>query len=35
VIRTMIVAVFLSLYTLVLGPPLIVFTLLTRSANAM
>jgi len=35
VIRTMIVAVFLSLYTLVLGPPLIVFTLLTRSATAM
>ena len=34
-IRTMIVAVFLSLYTLVLGPPLIVFTLLTRSATAM
>jgi len=31
----MIVAVFLSLYTLVLGPPLIVFTLLTRSATAM
>jgi 1-acyl-sn-glycerol-3-phosphate acyltransferase len=35
VIRTMIVAVFLSLYTLVLGPPLILFTLLTRSATAM
>jgi 1-acyl-sn-glycerol-3-phosphate acyltransferase len=35
VIRTMIVAVFLSVYTLVLGPPLILFTLVTRSATAM
>lgn len=34
-IRTTIVAVFLSLYTLVLGPPLILFTLATRSAELM
>src|SRR5580658_9406282 len=34
-IRTAIVAVFLSLYTLVLGPPLILFTLVTRSADLM
>jgi len=34
-IRTAIVAVFLSLYTLVLGPPLILFTLVTRSATLM
>jgi 1-acyl-sn-glycerol-3-phosphate acyltransferase len=32
-IRTAIVAVFLSLYTLVLGPPLILYTLVIRSAN--
>jgi 1-acyl-sn-glycerol-3-phosphate acyltransferase len=34
-IRTIIVAVFLSLYTLVLGPPLILYTLVTRSADLM
>jgi 1-acyl-sn-glycerol-3-phosphate acyltransferase len=34
-IRTTIVAVFLSLYTLVLGPPLIMFTLATKSADLM
>src|ERR1039457_4623908 len=34
-IRTTIVAVFLSLYVLVLGPPLILFTLATRSAELM
>ncbi|MBZ5642378.1 MAG: 1-acyl-sn-glycerol-3-phosphate acyltransferase [Acidobacteriia bacterium] len=34
-IRTMIVAVFLSLWTLVLGPPLILFTLATKSADLM
>src|SRR5271169_917128 len=34
-IRTAIIAVFLSLYTLVLGPPLILFTLVTRSADLM
>lgn len=34
-IRTTIVAVFLSLYTLVLGPPLILFTLATKSADLM
>jgi 1-acyl-sn-glycerol-3-phosphate acyltransferase len=34
-IRTAIVAVFLSLYTLVLGPPLILYTLLTRSPDLM
>jgi 1-acyl-sn-glycerol-3-phosphate acyltransferase len=33
--RTIVVAVFLSLYTLVLGPPLILYTLVTRSATAM
>src|ERR1700724_2575700 len=34
-IRTAIVAIFLSLYTLVLGPPLIIYTLVTRSADLM
>lgn len=34
-IRTAIVAGFLGVYTLVLGPPLILFTLLTRSATLM
>jgi 1-acyl-sn-glycerol-3-phosphate acyltransferase len=34
-IRTIIVAVFLGLYTLVLGPPLILLTLATRSADLM
>jgi 1-acyl-sn-glycerol-3-phosphate acyltransferase len=34
-IRTAIVAVFLSLYTLVLGPPLILYTLVTRSADLL
>jgi 1-acyl-sn-glycerol-3-phosphate acyltransferase len=34
-IRTTIVAVFLGLYTLVLGPPLILFTLATKSADLM
>jgi len=34
-IRTYIVAVFLSLWTLVLGPPLILLTLITRSATLM
>jgi 1-acyl-sn-glycerol-3-phosphate acyltransferase len=34
-IRTAIVGVFLSLYTLVLGPPMILFTVLTRSATLM
>jgi 1-acyl-sn-glycerol-3-phosphate acyltransferase len=34
-IRTAIVAVFLGLYTLVLGPPLILYTLATRSADLM
>ncbi|MBZ5662026.1 MAG: 1-acyl-sn-glycerol-3-phosphate acyltransferase [Acidobacteriia bacterium] len=34
-IRTTIVAIFLGLYTLVLGPPLILFTLATRSADLM
>jgi 1-acyl-sn-glycerol-3-phosphate acyltransferase len=34
-IRTAIIAIFLSLYTLVLGPPLILYTLITRSADAM
>jgi len=34
-IRTAIVAVFLSVYTLILGPPLILFTLITRSATLM
>jgi 1-acyl-sn-glycerol-3-phosphate acyltransferase len=34
-IRTAIVAVFLSLYTLVLGPPLILYTLVTRSPDLM
>jgi 1-acyl-sn-glycerol-3-phosphate acyltransferase len=34
-IRTAIVAVFLSLYTLVLGPPLILYTLITRSGDLM
>jgi 1-acyl-sn-glycerol-3-phosphate acyltransferase len=34
-IRTAIVAIFLSLYTLVLGPPLILYTLITRSSSLM
>ena len=34
-IRTGIVAVFLGLYTLVLGPPLILYTLATRSADLL
>ena len=34
-IRTVIVAVFLSIYVLILGPPLIVYTLVTRSADLM
>ena len=34
-IRTVIVAVFLGLYTLVLGPPLILYTLATRSADLL
>jgi 1-acyl-sn-glycerol-3-phosphate acyltransferase len=34
-IRTVIVAVFLGLYTLVLGPPLILYTLVTRSADLL
>jgi len=34
-IRTAFVALSLSLYTLVLGPPLIVYTLVTRSADLM
>jgi 1-acyl-sn-glycerol-3-phosphate acyltransferase len=34
-IRTVIVAVFLGLYTLVLGPPLILYTVVTRSANLL
>jgi 1-acyl-sn-glycerol-3-phosphate acyltransferase len=34
-IRTAIVALFLSLYTLVLGPPLILYTLVMRSADLM
>jgi 1-acyl-sn-glycerol-3-phosphate acyltransferase len=34
-IRTAIVALFLSLYTLVLGPPLILYTLVRRSADLM
>jgi len=34
-IRTSIVAVFLSLWTLILGPPLILYTLVTRSATLM
>jgi 1-acyl-sn-glycerol-3-phosphate acyltransferase len=34
-IRTAFVAVFLSLWTLVFGPPLILFTLLTHSATVM
>ena len=34
-IRTAIVAVFLGLYTLVLGPPLILYTLVTRSGDLM
>jgi 1-acyl-sn-glycerol-3-phosphate acyltransferase len=34
-IRTAIIAVFLSLWTLVLGPPLILLTLVTRSADLM
>src|SRR6202049_2069665 len=34
-IRAAIVAVFLSLYTLVLGPPLILYTLVTKSADLM
>ena len=34
-IRTAIVAVFLGLYTLVVGPPLILYTLVTRSADLM
>jgi 1-acyl-sn-glycerol-3-phosphate acyltransferase len=32
-IRTAIVAIFLSLYALVLGPPLILYTLITRSGD--
>ena len=34
-IRTAIVAVFLTLYVLLLGPPLILYTLLSRSANPL
>jgi 1-acyl-sn-glycerol-3-phosphate acyltransferase len=34
-IRTTIVAAFLSLYTLVLGPPLILYTLITHSPNLL
>ena len=34
-IRTAIVAVFLGLYTIVLGPPLILYTLVTRSGDLM
>jgi 1-acyl-sn-glycerol-3-phosphate acyltransferase len=34
-IRTAIVAVFLSIYTLVLGPPMILYTLVTRNATPM
>jgi 1-acyl-sn-glycerol-3-phosphate acyltransferase len=34
-IRTAIVAVFLTLYTLVLGPPLILYTIVTRSADLL
>jgi 1-acyl-sn-glycerol-3-phosphate acyltransferase len=32
-IRTAIIAIFLSLYTLILGPPLILYTLITRSGD--
>jgi 1-acyl-sn-glycerol-3-phosphate acyltransferase len=34
-IRTAIIAVFMSLYTIILGPPLILFTLVTRSGDLM
>jgi 1-acyl-sn-glycerol-3-phosphate acyltransferase len=34
-IRTAMIAVFLSIYVLLLGPPMILFTLLTRSATLM
>ena len=34
-IRTAIVAIFLSIYTLILGPPLILYTVVTRSADLM
>src|SRR5260370_3184671 len=34
-IRTAIVAAFLSVYTLVLGPPLILYTLVTRSPDLL
>src|SRR5579864_1835546 len=34
-IRTAIIAVFLSLYTLILGPPLILYTVVTKSAELM
>ena len=34
-IRTVMVALFLGLYTLVLGPPLILYTVVTRSAELM
>jgi 1-acyl-sn-glycerol-3-phosphate acyltransferase len=34
-IRTAIIAVFLSIYVLILGPPLILYTLATRSAELM
>jgi 1-acyl-sn-glycerol-3-phosphate acyltransferase len=34
-IRTAIIAVFLSLYTLVVGPPLIIYTRVTKSATLM
>ena len=34
-IRTAIIAVFLSLYTLILGPPLILYTMVTKSADLM
>ena len=34
-IRTAIIAIFLSIYVLILGPPLILYTLVTHSAELM
>lgn len=34
-LRTIFIAVFLSLYTLILGPPFLLYTLITRNGNAL
>lgn len=34
-LRTIFIAVFLSLYTLILGPPLLIYTLITKNGNVL